>query len=80
MNVLDATEIAYKNGYKKGKEDAVKDFDLVEVVRCKDCKHCKEHPTSDKIKMCTNEQQWVTDCYPLVHDTDYCSYGERKQK
>lgn len=55
---------------KEAKED---------VVRCKDCKHCKKHPTSDKTKVCTNEQQWVTDCYPLVHDTDFCSYGERKE-
>ena len=50
-----------------------------DVVRCKDCRFCKKHPTSDKTKMCTNEQQWVTDCYPLVHDTDFCSYGERKE-
>lgn len=53
--------------------------DVVEVVRCKDCRFCKKHPTSDKVKMCTNEQQWVTECYPLVHDNDYCSYGERKE-
>ena len=54
--------------------------DVVEVVWCKGCKHCKKHPTSDKVKMCTNEQQWVTECYPLVHDYDYCSYGERKEQ
>lgn len=52
--------------------------DAVEVVRCKDCRFCKKHPTSDKVKMCTNEQQWATECYPLVHDDDFCSYGERK--
>jgi hypothetical protein len=52
--------------------------DVVEVVRCKDCKHCKKHPTTDKIKMCVNNQ-WVMECYPLVHDNDFCSYGERKQ-
>ena len=52
--------------------------DAVEVVRCKDCKHCKKHPTSDRVKMCTNEHQWVTECYPLVHDDDFCSYGERR--
>ena len=54
--------------------------DVVEVVRCKDCRFCKKHPTSDKTKMCTNEQQWVTECYPLVYDNDYCSYGERKEE
>lgn len=50
------------------------------VVRCKDCRFCKKHPTSDKTKMCTNEQQWVVECYPLVFDNDYCSYGERKEE
>lgn len=56
-------------------EDSV---DAVEVVRCKKCRFCKKHPTSDKVKMCTNEQQWVTEYYPIVHDDDFCSYGERK--
>ena len=51
--------------------------DAMEVVRCKDCRFCKKHTTSDKVKMCTNEQQWATECYPLVHDDDFCSYGER---
>lgn len=60
--------------------DKAPTVDAVPVVRCKDCRFCKKHPTSDKTKMCTNEQQWVTDCYPLVHDTDFCSYGERKEK
>ena len=54
--------------------------DVVPVVRCKDCKHCKKHPTSDRVKMCTNEQQWATECYPLVHDDDFCSYGERRSE
>ena len=54
--------------------------DVVKVVWCEDCRFCKKHPTSDKTKMCTNEQQWVTECYPLVFDSDYCSYGERKEK
>ena len=52
--------------------------DAVEVVRSKDCRFCKKHPTYNKVKMCTNEQQWVTECYPLVYDNDFCSYGERK--
>ena len=52
--------------------------DAVEVVRCKDCRSCKKHPTSDKVKMCTNEN-WNTEYYPLVHDNDFCSYGERRE-
>lgn len=63
----------YELGYADGKVDA-----MAELVRCEKCRFCKEHPTSDKVKMCTNEQQWATECYPLVHDDDFCSYGERR--
>lgn len=51
--------------------------DAVEVVRCWKCRFCKEHPTSDKAKMCVNEN-WNTEYYPLVHDNDFCSYAERR--
>ena len=51
--------------------------EMVEVVRCGKCRFCKEHPTSDKVKMCANEK-WNTEYYPLVHDNDFCSYGERR--
>lgn len=51
-----------------------------DVVRCKDCRFCKKHTFFDGINMCTNEDQWDTDCYPLVYDTDFCSYGERKEQ
>ncbi len=53
--------------------------DVVEVVRCQDCRFCEKHPTSDKLKICTNEQQWVTDCYPLVYDNDFCSFGKKER-
>ena len=52
--------------------------DVVEVVRCKDCRFCERDPSSDRVKRCTNEQQWGEEYYPLVHDNDFCSYGERK--
>ena len=52
--------------------------DVVEVVRCEKCRFCKEHPTSDKVKICTNEQ-WNTEYHPFVHDNDFCSYGERRE-
>lgn len=44
--------------------------DVVEVVRCKDCKHYR-----------TDEDGWCIyheDCY--LKPDDYCSYGERREK
>lgn len=47
--------------------------DVVEVVRCKDCKRHYEHidPDGDKWNFCGKTN------YP-VELTDYCSYGECK--
>ena len=60
--------------------------DLVNVVRCKDCKHFK--PLSDDTWINQNREDGI--CYALVnyHDSErycvqpdhYCSYGERKEK
>lgn len=47
--------------------------DVVEVVRCKDCKYYKANS-------CFN-RQWDLESsveIPLVREDDYCSYGERK--
>lgn len=51
--------------------------DAVEVVRCRDCRFCRNHPTSDKVKLCTNKN-WNTEYHPFVNDNDFCSYGERR--
>lgn len=51
--------------------------DLAEVVRCADCRHCKEHPTSDMVLLCTNET-WNTEYHPLVVANSYCHKGERR--
>ena len=50
--------------------------DVVEVVRCKDCKHCTlteegEHARDDIV--C---EYFMTDG---MLDNDYCSYGERRE-
>lgn len=45
--------------------------DVVEVVRCKDCKH------SDFIKSCS-KYECRKGCEPLKYSNDFCSYGERK--
>ena len=44
--------------------------DVVEVVRCKDCKHCIG-------PVCYNEH-WESVGCPSVQPDDFCSYGERK--
>ena len=48
--------------------DATPTADVVEVVRCKDCKH--RNPCGYK---CLRDNLWHD-------DADYCSYGERIDK
>ena len=56
--------------------------DVVEVVRCKDCK-CGNLLIQDgqEIVSCTNEAPPFADyfCPPMRLD-DFCSYGERKEQ
>lgn len=44
--------------------------DVVEVVRCKDCKHYVA-------QYCTRDINGRTNMF-LMNEKDYCSYGERK--
>jgi hypothetical protein len=47
--------------------DEIPTADVVEVVRCKDCRH--KNPNCNK---CLRDNLW--------HDSDdFCSYGERKE-
>lgn len=55
--------------------------DVVEVVRCKDCKHYRNHPNG----LCDcwtepydNERGYKGDMH-CVEPDDFCSYGERKE-
>lgn len=47
--------------------------DVVEVVRCKDCKHC--HLMFDKSLLCWNCNSSVN--FPISAD-DFCCHGERR--
>ena len=49
--------------------------DVVEIVRCKDCKHCKEYERINGYYC-----NWhSTDCCTFATFLDdFCSYGERK--
>lgn len=47
--------------------------DVVDVVRCKDCKHGRE--TKYGFYVCSNEEE------RFAHDEmHYCSYGKRKEQ
>lgn len=47
--------------------------DVVEVVRCKDCKH------SYFVKACS-KYECRKGCGTLKYSNDFCSYGERKEQ
>lgn len=52
--------------------------DVVEVVRCKDCKFWGIPHANDieKAHYCCRDNMW---CMPLRFAEDFCSYGERKE-
>ena len=49
--------------------------DIVEVVRCRDCKHWICNPNTEEWGKC----KWISDEQfdVVMNDDDYCSYGER---
>ena len=53
--------------------------DLVDVVRCKNCKYCNRDITiernKDGLEVVVNECTVLRKC---VNDMDYCSWGERR--
>ena len=51
-------------------------IDAVPVVRCKDCKHCRE--TIDYFGKGLFCSIWGRE-WQRVQPTDFCSYGERKE-
>lgn len=54
--------------------------DVVEVVRCKDCKYADEWD-GKKFECRCPYTPWATDEYAIVCEpTHYCSHGERKEK
>lgn len=69
---------------------------VVEVVRCKDCKHCKELAPhceinryayfhcnlwrGEETKNVWHKYKKYTADYSIVEPTDFCSYGERKER
>ena len=60
-----------RDQYEKGYQDAIAEKNLVEVVRCKYCKHF--HTMEEGFQDCINPYG-----IDLPSEFDYCSYGERK--
>lgn len=53
--------------------------DAAPVVRCKECKHCRELNRKDRIEEAyADGVLWCTNQSDGVWPDDYCSYGERK--
>lgn len=98
------TEMLKAQGYEisadyKGNADRCDTFknkaDVVEVVRCKDCKHCHQlAPHSElnhtaywhcglwrgeETKNVWHKYKKYYADYSLVEANDYCSYGERRE-
>ena len=53
--------------------------EVAPVVRCKDCKHCRELNRKDRIEEAyADGVLWCTNQSDGVWPDDFCSYGERK--
>lgn len=53
--------------------------DVVEVVRCKDCKHLYCLDAIDRRFYCRHSPKGLTGIN-IVEDNPYCSYGERREE
>lgn len=53
--------------------------DVVEVVRCRDCKYYKNGKHFTDIKFCQRLPYYAEKGGLNTADNDYCSYGERKE-
>ena len=70
MKTYEATEQAYKNGYEKGKADA-----LASLVRCKDCRYWREGIICDDGEMkCCCIGMYMT------RGDGFCSSGKKKEE
>lgn len=54
--------------------DKLKKVDAIEVIRCKDCRHCKFNSDSDAYK-CNRRGYFVEE----VEAGGFCNYGEREK-
>ena len=64
--------------FVQGQINAAPTADVVEVVRCRDCKFWGIPHANDieKAHYCCRDNMW---CMPLRFADDYCSYGKRRE-
>jgi hypothetical protein len=74
----DRVHVGPAGGARKLMVDAPTE-DVVEVVRCMDCKYwgIREGNDPNKNYFCNLENLW---CKPARKSTDFCSHGERKMR
>lgn len=53
--------------------------DVVEVVRCKDCKHCEIYYPAKHLGIESVKNFYCNLAKGIRFETDYCSFGERKE-
>ena len=75
---LDAAYEAVNEGVCKDCDHFNPTADVVEAVRCKDCKFWGIPHANDveKSHYCCRDNMW---CMPLRFADDFCSYGERSE-
>ena len=75
-------ETEYQMGWNDalcGAMMAMRTVDAVEVVRCKDCKHCQTASWGERFCARKQDDGVYVEMSNLSED-DFCSYGERKDK
>lgn len=69
----DANTEAYKRGWNDAIDTVAECAPVVEVVRCKDCKHCFVDGDDDwRYNVCYFNRN-------MVHDDWFCADGERRE-
>lgn len=60
-------------------EDKIEQGNVVEVVRCKDCKHCEQYPLY-KEKGKESKFEYICCAFGNVSLDFYCGIGERREE
>lgn len=71
---LPEEEYATVDDLKSDCPDFILTADIAEVVRCKDCRHCKFNTSAEFYKC--DRRGYFTE---TVAEDGFCSYGERKE-